>query len=63
MLVAKNNQPFNICDGFPMLVSDISPVSELAKKYGCGKTKTTQIMKDTGNQFSVLKKPNEIILG
>ena len=36
----------------------MSPHSKLAKKYGAGTTKTTEITKDKGNHFSVLKKPN-----
>ena len=36
----------------------MSPDSELAKKYGAGKTKTTEIIEDTGKHFLVLKKTN-----
>ena len=44
--VAKNNEPFSIYyNGFSKIGNDISPDSELAKKYGTGKTKTTEIIK------------------
>ena len=36
----------------------MSSDSELVKKYEAGKTKTTEIIKDKKNCFSVLKKPN-----
>ena len=58
MFMAKNNEPFSICCRFSKIGSDMSPVNELAKMYGAGKTKTTQIIKGKGNYFSILKKPN-----
>ena len=58
MFVARNNEPFSICDGFSKTGRDMSPDSELAKKYGAGKTKTTEIIEDTGKHFLVLKKTN-----
>ena len=45
MFVVKNNLPFSICDEFSKIVSDMFPDSELAKKYGAGKTKISQIIK------------------
>ena len=44
MLVVKNNLPFSSCDEFSKIVSDMFPDSELAKKFGAGKTKTLQII-------------------
>ena len=48
----------------------MSADSKLANKYGAGKTKTAQIVKDKENKSSVLKEPTvyslcfeEIILG
>ena len=38
----KNNLPFSICNEFLKIVSDMFPSSELAKKCGAGKTKTSQ---------------------
>ena len=58
MFVAKNNEPFSICDGFSKLGNDMSPDSKLAKKYGVGKTKISEILKDKGNHFSVREKSN-----
>ena len=58
MFGAKKNEPFSICDDFSNMVSDTRPDSELVKKYEAGKTKATQIIKDEGNQCSVLKKSN-----
>ena len=58
MFVAKNNKQFNICDRFSKIGGDMFPNSELAKKYGARKTKTTEIIKDKRNIFSILKKPN-----
>ena len=46
MFVAKNNEPFSICDEISNIDRDISPNSKLAKKYGAGKTKTTEIIRD-----------------
>ena len=57
MYAAKNDEPFSICDGFSKIVSNMSPDSKLTKKYGAGKTKTTQITKGKENHSSVLKKP------
>ena len=37
---------------------EMFPDSDLAKKYGAEKTKTTKIIKNKENHFSVLKKPN-----
>ena len=61
MLMAKNDEPFSIWDGFLEIGSDMSTDSKLAKKYGPGKTKTTQIIKDKGNHFSVLKNQTRIV--
>ena len=36
-------------------VNSGSPNSEVVKKYGAGKTKSTQIIKGNGNRFSVMK--------
>ena len=58
IFVAKSIKPFSICDGFSKIGSDMSPDSELAKKLGAGMNKTAEIIKDKGNHFSVLKKPN-----
>ena len=38
-LVAKNNEPFRICNGISKIVSDMSSDSKLAKKHRAGKTK------------------------
>ena len=56
MFVVKNNLPFSICVEFSKIVCDMFLDSELAKKYGAGKTKTSQIKnsKRRGN----LKNPN-----
>ena len=56
MLVAENNEPFSICDGFSKIGGDMSPNSELAKKYRAGKTKTIEITKNKGNHCRFLKK-------
>ena len=56
MFVIKTNLPFSICDVFSKIVSDMFPDNELAKKYGAGKTKTSQIIK--GKRKSKLKNPN-----
>ena len=45
MFVVKNNLPFSICDEFSKIVCNVFPDRELAKKYGTGKTKTSQIIK------------------
>ena len=58
MFEAKNNEPFSKCDGFSKIVSGVPSDRKVAKKYGAGKTKTAQITKGKGNQFSVLKKSN-----
>ena len=44
--VAKNKSHLGICDGFSIIICDMSLDSELAKKYEAGKTKTTQIRKN-----------------
>ena len=45
MCKVKNNLPFSISDEFSKIVSYMFPDSKLAKKYGAGKTKTSQIIK------------------
>ena len=52
MFVAKNNEPFSICDEFSQTASDMCPDSKLAKKYGAGKIKTTQITKGKTTVFA-----------
>ena len=49
MFVAKNNEPFIICNEFSKIGSHMSRDSELAKKLGAGKTKTAQIIKGRKN--------------
>ena len=43
--LAKNNMPFSACDEFSRMVGSMFPDSTIAKKYGMGKTKGTQIIK------------------
>lgn len=45
MLIAKNNLPVAFSDEFSRSVGAMFPDSEIAKKYSCGRTKTTQIIK------------------
>ena len=37
--VAQRNLPFTVCDDFSKMVGDMFPDSDIAKKYGMGKTK------------------------
>ena len=41
-----------------LFTRDMAPDRELAKKHRARKTKTTEVIKDKGNHFSFLKKPN-----
>ena len=43
--IVKHNLPFAIADHFSKLVPKMFPGCPIAKKYGAGKTKTTQIVK------------------
>ena len=45
MLVAKNNIPLSFTDEINKSVRDMFPDSDEAKKYACGRTKATQILK------------------
>ena len=45
MLVAKNNIPLSFTDKMNKSVRDMFPDSDVAKKYACGRTKATQILK------------------
>ena len=56
MFVVKSNLPLTICDEFSKIVSDMFSDSELAKKYGAGKTKTSLIKE--GKRRGDLKNPN-----
>ena len=58
MFVSKNKEPFSICKKFAKMACDMSSDSQLAKKCGATKNKTTQIIKGKGNRFLVLKKLN-----
>ena len=56
MFVVKNYLPFSICDEFSKIVNNMFPDSELAKKFGAGNTKTSQIIK--GKKKGNLKNSN-----
>lgn len=43
--ISQHNLPFAVSDHFTKIVKQMFPDSEIAKKYACGRTKTTQILK------------------
>ena len=43
--LAKHNVPFTFADHFTKLVKKAFPDSSIAKKYACGRSKSTQIIK------------------
>ena len=51
--VAKHNLSFAVADHFTKLVPKMFPDSEIAKKFHCGPTKTTQIVKGELNIFRI----------
>lgn len=45
VFVAEHNIPFAVADHFTKICKQMFPDSDIAKKFACGKTKTTQIIK------------------